>query len=142
VYLLALGGFVAALGLAILKYRLYDIDVVINRTVLYGTLAATITALYVAIVAALGALIGSGGCANLAVSLIATALVAVAFQPLRQRLEYFANRLVYGRRATPYQALAEFSRRTAGALSVDDILPRMAAAAAYGVGAARSRVRV
>jgi signal transduction histidine kinase len=53
-----------------------------------------------------------------------------------------ANRLVYGQRASPYEVLTEFSDRIAGALSLDEVLPRMAEAAAHGVRATRSRVRV
>jgi signal transduction histidine kinase len=141
-YVLALGGFVASFGLAILKYRLYDIDVVIGRTLVYGLLAASIGLVYVGVVAGLGAVIGTRGEPNLALSLVATAVVAVLFQPLRERLHRLASRLVYGQRATPYGVLAGFSRRIGGALSLDEVLPRVAEAVAHGVGAARSRVRV
>src|SRR5207244_8397941 len=78
---------------------------------------------------------------DLSLSLVATALVALAFQPLGEWLQRAANRLVYGRRASPYEVLSGFSRRMAGALTVDQVLPSMAEAAAFGVGAARSRVR-
>jgi signal transduction histidine kinase len=142
VYLICLGCFVAALGLAILKYRLYQVDLVISRTLLYGGLAACITVLYIAVVAGVGSLIGSGGPFSAGLSLLATAVVAVAFQPLRERLHGIANRIVYGHRATPYEVMAQFSRRIAAALSNDEILPQLAEAAARGVGARRSRVRV
>jgi signal transduction histidine kinase len=106
-------------------------------------LAAFITALYISLVAGAGALVGTREEPNVAaLSLLATAIIAVAFQPVRERLQRLANRLVFGQRATPYEVLAQFSRRTAAALSIDDVLPRMAEAASYGVGAARSRVRV
>ena len=132
----------AAIGVAILKYRLYDIDVVINRTVVFGALAAFITAVYVGIVVGIGTLIGSGGRNNLALSIVATALVAVAFQPVRERVQRLANRLVYGKRATPYEVMADFSERMSETLSPDEVLPRMAEAAARGVGADASRVSV
>jgi signal transduction histidine kinase len=132
----------AAIGVAILKYRLYDIDVVINRTVVFGALAAFITAVYVGIVVGIGTLIGSQSEANVPLSIIATAVVAVAFQPVRERVQRFANRLVYGKRATPYEVMADFSERMSETLAPEEILPRMAEAAARGVGADAARVAV
>jgi len=129
-----------AIAIAILKYRLYDIDVVINRTLVYGVLAAFITAVYVAIVVGIGTLIGSGGRPNLALSIIATAVVAFAFQPVRERVQKVANRLVYGKRATPYEVLSQFSERVAESYAADDVLPRMARVLADGTGAARADV--
>jgi signal transduction histidine kinase len=131
-----------AVGIALLKYRLYDIDVVINKTMVYGALAAFITAVYVAIVVGLGSLVGSGDEPNLALSIAATAVVALSFQPVRERVQRVANRLVYGERATPYQVMAGFSDRVANAISIEDVLPRMAETAARGVGAAATRVSV
>jgi signal transduction histidine kinase len=122
-----------AAGVAILRYRLYDIDVVINRTVVYGLLAAFVTLIYVAIVVGIGALIGSRG--NVLLSIVATALIALAFQPMRERARLLANRLVYGKRATPYEVMSEFADRVAGTYSLDDVLPRMARIAAEGTGA-------
>lgn len=132
----------AAIGIAILKYRLYDIDLVINQTVVFGALAAFITAVYVGIVVGLGSLIGSQGQPNLALSILATAVVAVAFQPVRERVQRLANRLVYGRRATPYEVMADFSERMSETLAPDEVLPRMAEAAARGVAAEAARVAV
>jgi signal transduction histidine kinase len=86
--------------------------------------------------------LGTRGEPNLLLSLVATAVVAMAFQPMRERLQRLANQLVYGQRATPYAVLAGFSRRIGRALSLDDVLPQMAEAAGLGVGAVRSRVRV
>ena len=129
-----------AIGIAILRYRLYDIDLVLNKTVVYGALAAFITLVYVAIVVGVGSLVGRGGEPNVVLSIIATATVAVAFQPVRERVQRFANRLVYGKRATPYEVLAEFSERMAGAYANEDLLPRMARILAEGTGAARADV--
>ena len=129
-----------SIGIAVLRYRLYDIDVVLNRTLVYGALAAFITAVYVGIVVGVGLLIGSANRPNLALSIVATAVVAVAFQPIRERVQRFANRLVYGERATPYEVMAGFADRMGGTLSVDDVLPKMAEAAARGVGAQAARV--
>jgi signal transduction histidine kinase len=127
-------------GIAVLKHRLYDIDIVINKTVVFGTLGAFITAVYVAIVVGVGAVIGSGNKPNLGLSILATAIVAVAFQPVRERVQHFANRLVYGNRATPYEVLAEFSGKVAETYATEDVLPRMARTVAEGTGAAHAEV--
>jgi signal transduction histidine kinase len=129
-----------AIGIAVLRYRLYDIDVIISRALVYGSLAALITAIYVGIVVGIGTVIGSGGKPNLALSILATAVVAVGFQPVRERLQKIANRLVYGKRATPYEVLSEFSERVAETYAADEALPRMARVLAEGTGAARAEV--
>jgi signal transduction histidine kinase len=129
-----------AAGFAILKHRLYDIDVVINKTVVFGALAAFITLVYVAIVVGIGHAIGSGDKPNLALSILATAVVAIAFQPVRERVQHFANRLVYGKRASPYEVLAEFSGRVAETYATEDVLPKMARTVAEGTGAAHVEV--
>src|SRR5207247_10129064 len=68
---------------------------------------------------------------------LAGAVVAVAFQPARQRAGRLANRVVYGRRATPYQVLSEFAQRIGGAYAHEDVLPQMAHIVADGTGAER-----
>jgi signal transduction histidine kinase len=143
--LLAVGPLIpVAAGIAIFKYRLYDIDVVISKTIVYGSLAAFITLVYVLIVVGIGSL-GSGfGRAgsrpDLGLSILATAVVAVAFQPVRERAQRLANRLVFGKRATPYEALSEFAGRMGGTYATEDALPRMAQVLAEGTGAARTVV--
>jgi signal transduction histidine kinase len=129
-----------AIGVAVLKYRLYDIDLVISRTLVYGSLAVLITAVYVGIAVGIGSLVGSGGKPNLGLSILATAIVAVGFQPVRERLQRVANRLVYGKRATPYEVLSQFSERVAESYAVDAVLPRMARVLAEGTGAQRADV--
>jgi signal transduction histidine kinase len=129
-----------AAGIAIFKHRLYDIDIVISRTLVYGALAAFITIVYVGIVVGIGSLIGSGGKPNLVLSIFATAVVAVGFQPVRDRVQKLANRLVYGKRATPYEVLSEFSERVAETYAGEEVLPRMARVLADGTGAERAAV--
>ncbi|HEY8672666.1 MAG TPA: sensor histidine kinase [Candidatus Dormibacteraeota bacterium] len=129
-----------SIALAILRYRLYDIDVVISRTLVYGSLAVFITVVYVGIAVGIGAAIGGGGRPNLGLSILATAIVAVGFQPLRERLQRVANRLVYGKRATPYEVLSQFSERVAESYAVDEVMPRMARVLADGTGAQRADV--
>jgi signal transduction histidine kinase len=125
-----------AIALAVLKYRLYDIDVLIGKTIVYGVLAAFITAVYVVLVVVIGAFIG----VTEGLSLLATAIVAVAFQPIRQRAQRVANRLVYGERATPYEVLSEFSEHVGEAYAGEDILLRMARLLAEGTGASTAIV--
>jgi signal transduction histidine kinase len=129
-----------AIGVAILKYRLYDIDIVINRTVVYGSLAALISAVYVALVVGIGSLVGNQSKTNLVLSIAAAALVAMAFQPLRERLQRLANRLVYGKRAAPYDVLSGFSEQMSETYATEELLPRMARVLAEGTGAARAEV--
>jgi signal transduction histidine kinase len=119
-------GLPAATGVAIFKHRLYDIDVVISRTLVYGSLAVFITAVYVGIAVGIGALVGGGGKPNLGLSILATGIVAVGFQPVRERVQRIANGLVYGTRATPYEVLSQFSERVAESYASEDVLPRMA----------------
>ena len=122
-----------AIGIAVLKYRLYDIDLVISKAVLYGSLAIFITAVYAALVVGVGALAGNTHSPLLAA--LAAAVVAVAFQPVRQRARRLANRIVYGRRASPYQVLSDFAQRIGGTYSAEDVLPQMAQIVAVGTGA-------
>ena len=136
----AILGIPLAALIAVLKYRLYDIDIVISRTLVYGSLAAFITAVYVGIVVGVGTLVGSGGKPNLVLSIVATAIVAVAFQPVRERVQKLANRLVYGKKASPYEVLSQFSERVAESYAADEVLPRMARVLADGTGAIRTGV--
>ena len=101
---LVISGLPVAAGVAVLKYRLYDIDLVINRTLVYGALTACVVAVYVLVVGYLGAAFQARD--NLLVSLLATGLVAVLFQPLRARLQRGVNRLMYGERDDPYAQLS------------------------------------
>ena len=107
--------------IAILRYRLFDIDVVINRTLVYGALSACVVGIYVLAVVALGALFQSRG--NLAVSLLATGVVAVLFQPIRSRLQRGVNRLMYGERDDPYAVISRMGRRLETTLAPEAVLP-------------------
>jgi signal transduction histidine kinase len=122
-----------AIGIAVLKYRLYDIDIVISKAVLYGSLAVFITAVYAALVVGIGTFAGNQRSPLLAA--LAAAVVAVAFQPVRQWAGRLASRVVYGRRASPYQVLSEFAQRIGGTYSAQDVLPQMAHTVAAGTGA-------
>ncbi len=129
-----------AIGVSVLRYRLFDIDVVVNRALLFAALAVFITAVYLAIVIGVGAVVGSRS--NTVLSAGAAAVVALAFQPARRRAQRLADRIVYGKRATPYEVLSEFSERLGNVYASDELLPRMARALAEGTGAARADVWV
>jgi signal transduction histidine kinase len=139
-FILGLCALPVGAAVAVFKYRLYGIDIVISRTLVYGSLAALITGVYVAIAVGIGTLVGSGGKPNLGLSILATAIVAVGFQPVRVRLQRVANRLVYGQRATPYEVLSEFSGRVAETYAAQDVLPRMAEVLREGTAAADATV--
>jgi signal transduction histidine kinase len=141
-FTVGLAAIAGGIGVAVIKYRLYAIDIVINKTVIFGAMAAFVTFVYVAVVAGIGSVLRSSGDSNLPLSLAATAIVAVAFQPIRARVTAVANRLVYGQRLSPYEAVASIARRVSESFSPQDVLPEMAEAAARSVGATRSRVRL
>jgi class 3 adenylate cyclase len=132
-------GIPVAVGLAILRYRLFDIDLIIARTVVYGLLSAGFTVIYLTIVVGVGTLIGSADRPNVFLSVVATGVMAVAFQPARDRSRRLANRLVYGSRATPYEVLSTFSRAMASASS-DDSLQRLARLVVEATGAVQASV--
>ena len=112
------------IGFAILRHHLFDINLIINRTLVYGALTASVVALYVFVVGALGQLLQVSG--NLIVSLIATGLTAVLFQPLRIRLQRGVNHLMYGERDEPYAVLSRLGQRLEATLSPDAMLPTVA----------------
>jgi len=113
--------FPVAIAVAVLRFRLDGIDVVINRTLVYAALTAVVVGVYVLVVGYLGAAFASNG--DLTISLIATGLVAVLFAPLRDRLQRGVDRLLYGQRAEPYAALAQLSERLEATLAPDAVLP-------------------
>ncbi len=126
-----------AIAVAVLRYRLYDIDLVINKTLVFIVLAGFITAVYAGIVVGLGRLLPIGE-NDLGLAIAATALVAVAFEPVRVRVQHWANRLVYGRRATPYEALAAMTARLGDSSDPGAALDEAARLLAAGTGAAQA----
>lgn len=139
---LTVGGvaLVAAFGIAVGRYRLFDVDVVIRRTAIVAGLAAFITVVYAVLVGAVGLIVGFQTEATLPLSIAATVVVAVAIQPLRERMRRWADRLVYGERASPYEVLSRFSAQTRDAIAPQDVLPHLAELLASGTGASQSTV--
>lgn len=136
----AVGAVPLAVFIAVFRHHLYDIDLVISRTIVVGALAALVTGGYVAVVALAGTVIGRAGEVSLGVAMVAAGLVAVVFQPVRVRAQRLANRLVYGTRAAPYEVLTTLARRMGGTYAADDLMPELARTLAQGTGAARAEV--
>ncbi len=126
-------GLPVAVGVAVLRYRLYDIDLIINRTLVYGALTGCIVGVYVFVVGYLGVIFQAGG--NLLISLVATGLVAVLFAPLRDWLQRGVNRLMYGERDEPYRVISRLGERLEAALAPDAVLPAI-------VGTVRDALRL
>ena len=127
---------VAGAALAILRYRLYDLDLVVSRAILLTASTVVVAAGYTLLVVVVGEALPAVSDAFWP-SLLATAAVALAFQPLRGRIIRLADRLVFGRRAAPYEALADFGRELALAPAVDGLLRNVAQAVAEASGARR-----
>jgi signal transduction histidine kinase len=111
---------------------------VLTRALVFGSLAAFIGVVYLALPVGLG--IGLGWGPNTTLSVAATVVVALLFSRVREKAERFAQRLVHGERATPVEVLTELSERMAGPYSTPDMLPQMARILAEGSGAAGARV--
>ncbi len=110
-----------SIGIAILRYRLWDIDVLIKRTLVYGLLTACVIGIYVLVVGSLGTLFQTRG--NLVISLLATGLIAVLFHPLSDRLQRGVNRLLYGQRDEPHAVLSRLSQRLEATFVPNAVLP-------------------
>ncbi len=132
-FFLCLGlGIPLACAIAILKYRLYDLDIVVKRTVVFTIVAAFITVLYLAALAL--AAVSTFG------ALVAAVVFVLTFNPVRRQARSIADRVVYGKRATPFEVLSEFSERLGETYSIDDVLPRMAQLLATSTSATEVRV--
>jgi signal transduction histidine kinase len=113
-----------SIGIAVLRYHLFDIDILINRTLVYGALTISVVGIYVLVVGYLSALFrAAGGQGQLAISVLATGLVALLFQPLRNRLQRGINRLMYGERDDPYAVLSRLGQRLEATLAPEAVLP-------------------
>lgn len=116
---------VAALAVALTRFRLFDLDVLVNRTIVYAGLTSGVVIVYVFVVAGLAALLQTTVTPRLAVA--GAAAVAVVVNPMRVRLQRAVNRLLYGDREDPYAALRRLGRRLAATSSTTGVLPAAAA---------------
>ena len=118
---LAFTGLPVAAGIAMLRYRLWDIDILINRALVYATLTAGIIGLYVVVVGGVGALLQARSSPVL--SLAVTGLVAVLFQPARARLQRGVNRLLWGERDHPYEVVTQLGLALERVPAPESVLP-------------------
>lgn len=109
-----------SIGIAILRHRLWDIDIVINRTLVYIALTGIVVGLYVLVVGGVGTLLRVQD--NPVLSLLAAGVIAVAFAPLRDRLQRGVNQLMYGERDEPYRVLSRLGRRVEETLAPESVL--------------------
>ncbi len=138
VLLLALGwGVPAAIGIALLRYRLWDLDVVVRKTVVAAIVVVLITSLALVALTVVGTAFVGPVSDSSPSFLLAGIAVGLAFWPLRRLAKRISDRVVYGGRATPYDVLTEFSDRMSETYSTEDVLPRMAAIVADGTRAER-----
>ncbi|HSM01824.1 MAG TPA: ATP-binding protein [Acidimicrobiia bacterium] len=119
--------------ITVFRHRLYDVDIVINKTVTVAILAAVVTAIYAAAIFGVGALLDTDE-VGFGLQVGAAVAVAIAFHPVRRRAQRLANRLVYGHRATPYEVLSRFSHRAAE-VSDEQLLERIPRLVVDGTGA-------
>ena len=122
--ILPLLAFPAAVVVAVLEPPWVDVDIVIRKSVVYGALSAIILVLYVAVAAAFG--VAAGARLDVEIAVILTVIVAVLFQPARNRLQQLADRWVFGARTTRYEALAEMGEKIGEGSTPDELLPRLA----------------
>jgi len=127
-----------AIGVGVLQYRLFELDVVITKALIAGTLALLVVGAYAGLVWLFGA-VASGRESSASLFVIAL-LLGIAFRPVTRLARKVADRVVYGRRATPYEVLTEFSERVGSAYATEDVLGRMARILGEGVGAEAARV--
>jgi signal transduction histidine kinase len=123
--------FPISIGIAILRYRLFDIDIIINRTLVYGSLTILIFATYLAIVAGLGYMFQTQ--TNVLSGLAAAGIIAVLFQPLRERLQRGVNRLLYGERDDPATVLTRLAQQVETADTPTDVLPNLVQTIAHAL---------
>lgn len=130
-----------SVGIAILRYRLFDIDVILSRAIVLAALGVFVTIGYVAVIVTIGWALSAFGAQGEDLywpSLVATALVAAGFQPLRRRILRWTDRLVYGARAAPYEALADLNRELADRPTPDAVPALVAETAGRAVGGVRA----
>lgn len=107
-----------AIAIGILRYRLFDIELVINRTLVYASLTACVAIVYVAIASGLGALIGNRGVAGL----IGVGFVVAFIQPVHRRIQNRVDRWIYGDRANPYAALQRLDARLSETITPSEVV--------------------
>jgi signal transduction histidine kinase len=137
---LALLAVPVSVGVAILKYRLYEIDVVIRKSIVYAILVGLILAVWLLVVWLGQSVLVEPLSDHDELLVLGGVVLGVLFLPLRRLATRIADRLVFRGRATPYEVLRSFADRVGGTYSSEDVLPRMARVLAEGTGADRARI--
>ena len=130
--------FPLSIGVSVLRFRLYDLDVVVKKALVASAFALAVIAVYALVVGLLG--IVASGQESPGVLFIVALLLGLAFRPVARFARRIADRVVYGRRATPYEVLTEFSGRIGDAYATEDVLGRMAQVLGEATGSERARV--
>ena len=117
-----------SLAIAVMRHRLFDIDLIINRGLVYAVLTTAVVLIYVAVVGYLGSLFRTDG--NSGISLVAAGLVAVLFAPLRDLVQRAVNHLMFGERDDPYTVLSRLGQRLETTLAPREVLPAAVATVA------------
>ena len=130
--------FPVAILVAVLRYRLLDVDVLIRKSLVYGILWLLIVMAYVLAAATFG--VAVGGQVPVALAILLTVVATLVFQPARRRLEKLANRWVFGERTSRYELLAGFGAELERTLSLDELLPRLAETVQRGLDASWTRI--
>jgi signal transduction histidine kinase len=135
---LVFAGIPVAVGIAILQYRLWELDVVVKKALVAGALVVLALAVYAAAVALFG--VAAAGRQSPGSLFVIALLLGIAFRPVMRIARKVVDRFVYGRRATPYEVLTEFSERVGTSYATEDVLPRMAQVLGEGAGSDVARV--
>jgi signal transduction histidine kinase len=128
---------VVAIGVAILQYHLWDLDVVVKKTLVAGSLVVLVVLVYAAAVALFPSVVDIE---NPALLFVIALGLGIAFRPVMRVGRRLADRIVYGSRATPYEILSEFSERVGTSYATEDVLPRMAQVLGEGTGGDVARI--
>ena len=128
-------GIPVAAGLAIMRYRLWELDVILKKTIVATLLVVLLTIVSLLVLIAAGGIVVGPLSDSPGIALLAGIGVGALTWPLLRLSRRIADRLVYGRRATPYEVLTQFSDRMAESYATDDVLPRMASILGAGTGA-------
>jgi signal transduction histidine kinase len=135
---LAFLGIPVAVGVSILQYRLWELDVVVKKALVAGALVVLALGVYAAAVTLFG--VAAADRQSPGALFVIALLLGIAFRPVMRIARRVVDRFVYGRRATPYEVLTEFSERVGTSYATEDVLPRMAQVLGEGAGAEVARV--
>jgi two-component system, NarL family, sensor kinase len=119
-YLILIAGLPVAVGLAVLRHRLYGIDPLVNRVLVWATVSAVLLGAYLVVIAVATALLG-GSRSPAPVALVAAAVMALALAPVRARAQRLVDRLMYGDRGDPVRILRALGARLSATVAPDEV---------------------